>query len=514
MTLSHSSYFRRVLVVVLVFSLVLLIALIYVLSLDESRSARWKKYSVWGTNSLGSAGFTSSTLLNTESKPFIPANPSKGGTDKLGNAASLDLGKAANDRIQELVKMLPQQDPTSRFSSDFEPGELPIGMLEYLAWHQSQIENPSNDTKYIIYMCTGFCGGLGDRLRGIITLFYYCITTKKMFGIHWAKPLMLQGVIQPAMMDWITPSNTCFNESGGRMNIIDTDWRSFQYSMRLEVHRSAPAGLFSDPSKKCAWIHTNAMYFHIHMWELGLRESLGLPPSSHLDYPLVTWGLHALFKLSSELRNAYERELKKLGMEQKQPYVAMHVRLGSHAVGFSDGERHSIHELSLFSSCATSMKSYLEQRFNTRDVPVFIATDSNIAKDQISRQVTNTKYFPQAAFHVDRNPSVFGMDKVEQNHIRTWVEFLFLIRSECMIASRSGFSYIPLFWSSFTKPERRCWSWYHICQNTTHDDRNRNSVWNTGDSKLFPRNESIPWYVNNRLIIIPNGFSDMYGHVG
>jgi hypothetical protein len=42
---------------------------------------------------------------------------------------------------------------------------------------------------FLFYRCAGFCGGLGDRVRGAITTFYLALVNGRCFGMDWSHPV-------------------------------------------------------------------------------------------------------------------------------------------------------------------------------------------------------------------------------------------------------------------------------------------------------------------------------------
>ena len=46
------------------------------------------------------------------------------------------------------------------------------------------------------------CGGHGDRLHGILSLFLFAIATKRAFFVDYRYPLPLHMVLVPNLIDW------------------------------------------------------------------------------------------------------------------------------------------------------------------------------------------------------------------------------------------------------------------------------------------------------------------------
>eukprot|EP00184_Porphyridium_aerugineum_P006633 CAMPEP_0184698602 /NCGR_PEP_ID=MMETSP0313-20130426/5165_1 /TAXON_ID=2792 /ORGANISM="Porphyridium aerugineum, Strain SAG 1380-2" /LENGTH=511 /DNA_ID=CAMNT_0027157565 /DNA_START=138 /DNA_END=1673 /DNA_ORIENTATION=+ len=388
------------------------------------------------------------------------------------------------------------------FSQDSDLGSLPKGMLDYLAWHKKQVANPSPDTKYLIFTCDagGGCGGLGDRLRSMLLVFYYAILSNQVFAIKWDHPSPFRELFEPDSLDWMTPLEQC---PPGKI---------------INWHLNATEVLeYMAGPDRCKFAKSQVAFLYDELWELGLDKALGLS-SSQSNYPLSTWGLRILLKPTMELENEYSNMLAELGMTRGQPYVAVHVRLGNYGVTYKDPLRHRPSELSDFAACAASMQRYLLSRPFAgapgripKEVPIFIASDANMAKENLSAALSSVKYFPEEAFHIDRSLTHPDVKKNLSYHSRrTMAEFLFVARSSCIVASLSGFSMLSIFWSLNTTTQQRCWAWVDLC-NTF--DTLPGRVASVHDSYLGGSQSDQLWYSRNGLkFVSPRIYIDGHGN--
>ncbi len=77
----------------------------------------------------------------------------------------------------------------------------------------------TNQRKTVVFMADGFrrASGLADRLRGIVSLYGYCLDNDLDFRINFTHPFQLQKYMQPAYADWlITPEEMCWNSRDAR----------------------------------------------------------------------------------------------------------------------------------------------------------------------------------------------------------------------------------------------------------------------------------------------------------
>mmetsp|Transcript_437 Transcript_437/g.819 ORF Transcript_437/g.819 Transcript_437/m.819 type:complete len:532 (-) Transcript_437:52-1647(-) len=415
--------------------------------------------------------------------------------------------KSENNELERAIAALadPNQEVVSPMNVDFHPSGLPKGMLEYIAWHNLQVSNPSKDVKRVIYLCENECGGgLGDRLRGILFLFYYCVLTKKMFGIEWSYPSPLQESFEPRYLDWLGPIKQCPTIRNATF---------IAYNLPFDEAKQ-----ILESEDDCVFVKTNARYLYDDMWDAGLGQRLGVEPTNQSYYPLSTWGLNILFKPSFELERTYSELLKEWNMTRDQPFIGMHVRLGSYGVHYRDPRRHPLDSLVVFSACAKAMKEYLESQISRANpsavipvIPIFVASDANLAKENISRTLEHVKYVPEEAFHIDRSFNHFDKTFNRSLHsVRTMAEFVFLARSSCIVASRSGFSSLSVFWSLSTKTQQRCWVW--------QDEWRHKHKHATIRAPFLAQEDSaenitdLPWFSHNGLTIVRWYYFDTYGH--
>lgn len=77
----------------------------------------------------------------------------------------------------------------------------------------------ANQRKMVVFMADGFrrASGLADRLRGIVSLYGYCLDHDLDFRINFTHPFPLQKYMRPADVDWlIAPEEMCWNSRDAR----------------------------------------------------------------------------------------------------------------------------------------------------------------------------------------------------------------------------------------------------------------------------------------------------------
>jgi hypothetical protein len=81
--------------------------------------------------------------------------------------------------------------------------------LLLLKYYKKKDEPADPENKLVIYMADGKkrCGGLTDRLRGIVSLYNFCSDNNMKFKIYFEHPFMLEDYLIPNEYDWRIESN-------------------------------------------------------------------------------------------------------------------------------------------------------------------------------------------------------------------------------------------------------------------------------------------------------------------
>ncbi|CAF2699652.1 unnamed protein product [Rotaria sp. Silwood2] len=67
------------------------------------------------------------------------------------------------------------------------------------------ILTPKRRGKYLVYVCHENCGGWGDRLRGIMSLFMLSLMLDRNFRIEITHPCNLTHILRPNLYNWEQP---------------------------------------------------------------------------------------------------------------------------------------------------------------------------------------------------------------------------------------------------------------------------------------------------------------------
>ena len=126
--------------------------------------------------------------------------------------------------------------------------KIPKWLSDYFAWHQDQVANANDDTKYLVVTCIGTdkCGGLSDRLRVLPFHLLAASKVNRVLCIYWSKPFGLEHLLQPPKggMDWRCPAkfDSLVNKEkniGSRQQKNYTHYRLFDQKSRKNGDNAA-----------------------------------------------------------------------------------------------------------------------------------------------------------------------------------------------------------------------------------------------------------------------------------
>jgi hypothetical protein len=372
--------------------------------------------------------------------------------------------------------------PTSIVSN-----QTPLWMDKYVKFQNSWLKAPNgagalNGIKYtfqsrgrkrpplLIWNCptAGACGGLGDRLYGIIMGLYIAILSERIFLIQeWN----INGIAHP-LLDYLQPNHLWWHATVPSRESIDFGLLSTmddrQHPLLLE-----PCGL--KPDKRDYFLRNNIMTYESQLKESSCLQDYWQDLSSKreqdFDRPLAEVGFHTLFKFTRHVDDQATMLLQKSGTIDEldyvsSPYIGMHIRTGQGET-WNDPERHSGAEnLERFATCANNMHRSIAQKCETTP-KVYIAADNNEAKKYMLNKYSSAGIFKGLTdleiLHIDRS----NFDKftsIKDAYDNVWGELKLLIDATCLVLSRSKISTLAL---ELSAQQPQCAVFFDKCDDDT-----------------------------------------------
>ena len=319
----------------------------------------------------------------------------------------------------------------------------------YQALFQDIISN-KREAKFLVYFCdwtNSGCFGYGDRVRGLISLFYLAILTDRAFLIHWKTPKPLERFLTPKNINWTFP-----------IPLLETRkhfWRKIYHHRREDLdgwqtknHSEVVSFLKKENFKvyfdKPVEIVTSNMYFaegamqenKYLMQRAQAMEISPLLPGSR-QHAKIGCAFDVLFNALPRLQNALQNTRKKL-RENSSFVIGIHIRLGDKQFGRSY-TRVSESDFPRYFLCAKKVEQRLFSFDGRKHARWFLATDSLLVKDyarkHYAEKIVTEENKPE---HLDfykegENPfSDEGMMGVLHDHFMlAECDFLVLSRSSC-----------------------------------------------------------------------------------
>ena len=323
---------------------------------------------------------------------------------------------------------------------------------EYTKYHNSL--GKRSPARTLVWQCSGFCGGLGDRIRGITYTLLLAMFSRRKLIIFWEdKP---EGkLLLPHMVNWkndviyesirnsksfhVFEFHVVMTKSGAIVN--DVSEQNIEYYLKtiggnetnivISTNLEPSSLLNEHQNGRQDWIGAGLQ------WS-GLSH---LQPSELDD--LVGVSFRYLFKLNVEVLVGMQLASEVLGLHVF-PYTALHIRTGF--AGNKQYEelvqhpklQHSDTEWDSALACAV----FTADRLVGKGSLVFLATDSLLVKYMaLTKYGSRIRTLNNTLIHVDKlgKTSHFS-DAIEREGVMVlWVEFLLLAQAKVQVRGESGY---------------------------------------------------------------------------
>mmetsp|Transcript_5794 Transcript_5794/g.15449 ORF Transcript_5794/g.15449 Transcript_5794/m.15449 type:complete len:463 (-) Transcript_5794:1657-3045(-) len=370
---------------------------------------------------------------------------------------------------------------------------------KYAQWHRDTLDRVRrNDSgtppRVLIWQCAAGrnCGGLGDRLRGIVSAHIAAMKTGRVFLVQYTKPARLAQVLIPRSIQWDF-ADAPENQRGLQATLSTC---KTVRAMNSEQHHGRRAlfvhgaklmeSVLNHSANDCIVIETNRRLSGAWLWsEHGTRINHPLAqtlPDNRiyvLSYNFLFSQSHRLLAAKQLLHDAMYRNSVDLARLQT-PFVALHWRAGE---VFRDHTRHKLNmgTARSFLRCALRMTKVLSANLTSACVvPIFVASDRveslhvlrNVLgeldadcthRSSLERSAEQRLLWKpvEPAIHIDRS-RFSNRTAGERHHLMTWAEHALLQDAHCIVASHSGFSHSAVLLSA-AQNGSRCWAHFDAC---------------------------------------------------
>ena len=309
--------------------------------------------------------------------------------------------------------------------------------------HAAVLAN-ATEPRLIAYQCTNFCGGLGDRVRGVVTSFILALLTDSQFVVNYRLPVNIEHYFNLPCTDLYNLST-----NGIRSEVVvdhaNRRWPS-GHAMRMDVNaidgndaffsQSSTSLLSSIRNVKFLVVQSNQGQFYKLLKRpefIGRARYYGL---ENLDYEHVFGLVVRLFfsKPREQLKKAVDKELHKIPVYQR---IGVQIRTGDN---FGDPLRYQYESITCFVREAVKMCK------ESTSCGIYVTSDSNRAKQMFIQQLQDklpgaSVLAPQSSIlHPDRAKIEPFSRELFHRWIPHFVEWRLLWEMNSLVICDSGFS--------------------------------------------------------------------------
>ena len=331
----------------------------------------------------------------------------------------------------------------------------------------------------LVYSCQSGCGGLGDRLSGMLSAFFVAVSTQRVFVIDHANPFPLRDTLLPNSIDWDLAAFVQASFDSTTVHLIDTSDPMVSFGsimkahltgvtvVRVQLNRYFVAMALWTPRTLLQVPSGEEFAFVGRLYESHVRFCSDVPRTKST----FKIAFHHLFRFAGAVLTRSEGMYKELEFNSSSKYIGLHARLGGRVEGsgqvleWEDPTRHGMGDLPIFLNCAKS-KNF--GRWGIRGVvmPLLVISDSSEFKEASERISGATYVKSTMLFHIDRSIAT-NTTLLAQGNIDTYAELLLLSRATCIVGSHSGFSGVAAAISDENEP--RCFCMFDDCSNEDFD---------------------------------------------
>jgi hypothetical protein len=300
----------------------------------------------------------------------------------------------------------------------------------------SALKTNPRSTRTMIYSCQSFCGGWGDRLRGILSVYILALLSERHFMIDMTYPCDLFQVVRLNAINWthVHPSSSQRNRTRLTINTM----ASWQTAYRQQISKTIESTDFVQTwsSYDDVYLSTNSDYMTLalvnpHMSNRS-RMLLDRLPASHATmqrlFPLL---FELLFRPSGLVEQKVDMIL---GSVYRQHLICLHVRIGKNPTNPYD------HAFVNRANVTRTMIDFTDNyRRNRSSSIVFITSDSGEAVSHVLQHYRRSSMtIVGPILHIDRFDRQSSM--LCDGFVKVLADFYVLGECQTSLLSNSGFS--------------------------------------------------------------------------
>ena len=296
--------------------------------------------------------------------------------------------------------------------------------------------------KFIIFECKQNCGGLADRLKGIMTSYAISLLAQRQLIINIEQPCNFTQLFVPNQVNWLMSQHSISENSTVRrircMDRIELGncLKKFAYINESNLELSTDILIINTNYQWISYFAHNK-HFGSNIIKLGYK-----PQGFHLSLLFHEW-FNKLFKLSPNLFTKYDiiKQEANLNKENTQIFCAQ-IRIGGTRPGVKqDGE---FNKRNITKEFWKFIKENFTQPSQEKDWRVFVTSDVESVELEAFKEFSREKVVRIKGInsHIDREKNL-GNDctRIE----KPIMDFYFLRNCNKAVISNSGFGRLGLW---------------------------------------------------------------------
>eukprot|EP00759_Apiculatamorpha_spiralis_P007673 PhF_6_TR14899/c0_g1_i1/m.23247 len=314
----------------------------------------------------------------------------------------------------------------------------------YIQQHSSHNRKGRRVGPRLVYNCQSnkfrqWCGGMGDRFRGMISVFFLALVTNRTFELFHPVPVALEEMLEPRNYDWRTTEESLQNVpvDGGLMRLQGHKAFVYSLSQKLNNPNAPDLRVRSNSFSVDPYVHSNAAMRKASV-AMGITASCNITCYFGCLYDV-------LFKPTKEFQSLVDEHV-----DGKRPYISLQVRVGGDwATGLHIKEPYRTHPATLHHYWSVLKELLALPKY--RGAHIFVSSDSALFVNKTVEQFGEDRviYVKGDAYqHVDTlnlhdmRPEKYTRipaDIIRGTYVRTLLSHYLLSEGAHVVMAQSGF---------------------------------------------------------------------------
>jgi hypothetical protein len=315
----------------------------------------------------------------------------------------------------------------------------------------------------VVFVCTkGYCGGLGDRLKGMVVLFHLALLSDRLFLVDWTEGVTaLSAYLEPSHVNWFFTPDLHAAVCGQPLTHVRHE--EMMDGIGAETAAILRGGFVKAwPSSAIVVSRVNLNLLHVVL-EANVTEADAGVSAAAAEFHGYMKVLHARFRgykalltllftptaaVVAAANRVLDKYVRQHGQVQK---VGVHFRAGDVVEGWAHPQA-QFHNHPNKTRCMVARIAGLAAA-STHPLAVFVTADSDGIAEKIVREAAVVANVAVAfasitllgkVHHLDRET---GLRNDVDPKLRIYVDWLLLRDMDYLLLTKSGFSNTAALWA-------------------------------------------------------------------